>query len=137
MFGGAPASLCALHQGVEQAPQQGRLPALARPQQVFERAAQLAHFAHFHLLVAGAEDAVDAPDGIDEAGRQGAALVFRILLRVVFPAAQLELEPPALAAAILGHAMHFQRADLGQRCRQLHRDLGRRSLAGARARART
>jgi hypothetical protein len=93
------------------------------PSRCSRRAAQLAHFAALDLLVAAAEDAVDALQGVVEAGRQ-APSASAVILCVVFRAAQLEFQLPALAAAILGHAMHFQRADFGQRRRQLHRDLG-------------
>ena len=126
VLGRAAPALGAFHQGVEQSAQQRRLPALARAQQVFERAAQLAYFAALDLLVAGAEDAVDALQGVIQAGGQGGAVLF-LFFGVVAGAAQLEFQLPALPAAVFGHAMHGQRADFRQRRRQLHRHFGFRS----------
>jgi len=68
---------------------------------------------------ARAEDTFDAAHRVVEARRQ-ARRRGRAHVRL---AAQLEFELPALRRIFRGQAVHFQRADLGQRGRQLHRPL--------------
>ena len=92
---------------------------------MFQAGAQPLHFFRIDLFRAGAEHALDLVDGGIEFERQ------HFFLRVaVLVATQLESQLPALAA-VLGDAMHVERADFAQGRHQLHRDLARCAARGA------
>lgn len=105
-------------QRIEQFARERDVPFLARTQHVFKLCAQPARVLRRHVCGLAAERALDQLDRLVEprmpCGRPIVALNRRI-------AAQLEFEPPAARRVVGCDAMHFERADFGQRRGELHR----------------
>ncbi len=121
----AAAPARAFPQRAEQGAQQRAVPLVARAQQLLQLRAQPLDFLGADVLRAGAKGAVDAFDGLGQGGMR------RVRSRVCRGriGAQLELEQPALRRIGDLAAVHFQRADFGERCGELHQRLPR--VAGA------
>ena len=95
--------------------QERAVPAFARAEHLFELRAQPLDLFRTDVLRLRAEGAVDLFDGL----RQRRMRLRRIEIGLRLLAAQLELEQPALCGIVCGDAVHVERADFGERGRQL------------------
>ncbi|MFB1030389.1 MAG: hypothetical protein QMC09_12000 [Thauera sp.] len=109
----------ALEQGVEERAQQRHVPVVAAAEHALEAGAQLAHRLGVQLARLPTEDLVDEGDGLRQA-RMGAGrgLGGRCLGLGAYPEGEL----PALRVVVDRHALHLQRADLGETGDQAHGD---------------
>ncbi|MDR8998881.1 hypothetical protein FEP67_05030 [Burkholderia multivorans] len=125
VIGRAPASARPREQCVEQLARERDVPFFARTKYLFKLRTQPSRILRRHVRRAAAERAVDQFERLVDTRmprRRGAVLLCR---RV---AAQLEFEAPAARGIVGRDAVHFKRADFGQRRGQLHRRLARAAV---------